>query len=102
MRCWRMRIVLTCLATLFLVSSAGAQELPNSLNMTCADASGLVRQNGAAVIATGPVIFERFVTSKQFCGPGESTGPAWIPTRDVAQCLVGQRCRDLHINRNSD
>lgn len=102
MRCWRMRTALICLSLLFLASPAVAQELPNSLNMTCAAASALVRQNGSAVIATGPVIFERFVANQQYCGPGESTGPAWIQTRDVAQCLVGQQCRGLHLRRGGE
>lgn len=73
-----------------------AQELPNSLVMKCVDAQALVSRAGAVVIASGSNIYERFVANPGFC-QSQRTDPAWIPTADSAQCLVGQRCRERRI-----
>ncbi|MBS7553838.1 hypothetical protein KHC23_09250 [Ancylobacter dichloromethanicus] len=72
---------------------AQAQVMPNSLSMSCAQARALVRREGAVVIGTGPNLYDRFVTDAGYCRSKRSK-PAWIPTRDEAQCLVGQLCRE--------
>ncbi|HEY9214707.1 MAG TPA: hypothetical protein VIQ29_17895 [Ancylobacter sp.] len=91
-----MRTTLLTLPFILMASSSLAQARPDSLAMSCASASALVRDNGAVVIGTGPNLFERFVASAGFC-QSQRTEPAWIPTADQRQCLVGQRCRDRRI-----
>ncbi len=86
-----MRTTLLTLPFILMASSSLAQARPDSLAMSC-----LVRDNGAVVIGTGPNLFERFVASAGFC-QSQRTEPAWIPTADQRQCLVGQRCRDRRI-----
>lgn len=78
-----------------LAPAAFAQAMPNSLTMSCASASALVRQRGAVVIGTGPNIFDRYVANQGYCNALEEvTAPAWIQTRDQQQCFVGYRCRE--------
>lgn len=91
-----MRTTLLTLPFILMASSSLAQARPDSLAMSCASASALVRDNGAVVIGTGPNLFERFVASAGFC-QSRRAEPAWIPTADQRQCLVGQRCRDRRI-----
>jgi hypothetical protein len=78
---------------LLLMAPALAQALPDSLRMSCASTRALVQQQGSAVIATGPNIYELFVTEAGQCYSKRSE-PAWIATADQEKCLVGQRCRD--------
>lgn len=70
-----------------------AQARPDSLATRCADLQALVQRDGAAVIGTGPNLYDRFVANPGYCASQRSE-PAWIPARDVKQCLVGQRCRE--------
>ncbi|MDQ0348387.1 hypothetical protein [Ancylobacter vacuolatus] len=80
-------------AFLGLLLPASAQARPNSLAMSCAQARALVQREGAVVIGTGPNLYDRFVTDAGYCTSKRSK-PAWIETRDEAQCLVGQLCRE--------
>ncbi|WP_428030676.1 hypothetical protein [Ancylobacter sp.] len=88
-----MRSLPFALLLLALPLSGAAQARPDSLAMSCASAQALVRQQGAVVIGTGPNLYDRFVTDAGYC-QSQRSKPAWIPTRDEAQCLVGQLCRE--------
>ena len=83
-------------ASLLLTLPASAQAMPNSLTMSCAQARALVAREGAVVISTGPGLFDRYVTDAGYC-QSQRSKPAWIPTRDNPQCLVGQECRERRI-----
>lgn len=87
-----MRCLLALPIVAAMTSAALGQGLPNSLNMTCAAASGLVRQEGAAVIATGPNVYARYVANLGYCQHDQMTQPAWIQTSDNPQCYVGSQC----------
>lgn len=69
------------------------QARPDSLVTRCAELQALVQREGAVVIGTGPNIYERYVTNAGAC-MSQRSEPAWIPSADVKQCLVGQRCRE--------
>lgn len=92
-----MRTALLSIPMILMASSSFAQARPDSLKMSCAAANELVRQMGAVVIGTGPDLFERFVTGAGYCGMAQRTEPAWIPTADQRQCLVGKRCIERRI-----
>lgn len=94
-----MRTALLSLSFVLVASAAVAQGHPNSLNMSCADARGLVRQSGAVVIATGSHLYDRFVTGPGYCSLVQTTEPAWIPTADNPQCLVGKLCVERRLKR---
>lgn len=83
-------------AALLLPLPASAQAMPNSLTMSCAQARALVARQGAVVIGTGPDLFDRYVSNPGYC-QSQRSKPAWIPTRDNPQCLVGQECRERRI-----
>ncbi|HEX2555772.1 MAG TPA: hypothetical protein VHL98_18890 [Microvirga sp.] len=68
--------------------------------MTCAQASGLVAAAGAAVLATGPSTYDRYVSHSGQCLLGEVALPAWVPTADRPQCPVGLVCRERPPRNN--
>jgi hypothetical protein len=72
---------------------ASAQSRPDSLTMTCEQASALVRSRGAIVLGTGPNVFDRYVANGRFCTFPDVAEPAWVTTRDKRQCMVGFRCK---------
>ena len=74
-----------------------AQAGPPSQSLTCESARRIVASRGAAVLTTGRNAYDRYVSSSQFCVLGETTEPAWIPTADTPQCLVGYRCRETDL-----
>lgn len=88
----RGRLIL--LAGLLAATPALAQERPSSTAMTCAQAAGLVRARGAVVLGTGGFTYDRYVANQGFCLPTDYAENAFVPTRDVPQCLVGYRCKD--------
>jgi hypothetical protein len=73
-----------------LSAPAAAQARHNAAGTPCATLQASVRQNGAATIATGPYVYD---TYRAFCGGRNVRAvPAYLRTRDTAQCLVGYRC----------
>ncbi len=74
-------------------SAASAQSRPDSLGMTCQQASALVRSRGALVLGTGPNVYDRYVADGRFCNFPDVAEPAWVATRDKRQCMVGYRCK---------
>lgn len=81
-------------ASLVPPAPAAAQSRPDSLRLTCAATSALVRQQGAVVIGTGPNIYDRYVSNQGYCAADQTTAPAWLQTADQNQCFVGYRCRE--------
>lgn len=70
-----------------------AQARPSAPDRTCAANRQSVLANGAIVLGTGGPTFDRFVRDRGFCEHGDFLEPAWIPSRDTAQCFVGYRCK---------
>jgi hypothetical protein len=62
-----------------------AELYPNSLNMTCAQAQNYIAKNDGAILATGSA-YASFHSS--YC----SGQPAYVRTKDVEHCFVGQYC----------
>lgn len=87
-----MRNLWLSLPILFLSTGAFAQDITNALAMSCAAATELVRQKGAVVFGTGPGTYARYVRDGSYCQEDQGTDPAWIPTADQPQCLVGAQC----------
>jgi hypothetical protein len=85
-----------CAAALLLagwMSAASAQPRPDSLTMTCQQASALVRSRGALVLGTGPNVYDRYVADGRFCTFPDVAEPSFVATRDMRQCMVGYRCK---------
>jgi len=93
-----MRLVLVLLALASVSTGAKAQAGPTTLDMTCAQARGLVAARGAVVLRTGPTTYDRYVRDASFCALQETTRPAWVRTADVAQCPVGGVCRLVEMD----
>jgi hypothetical protein len=92
-----MKPILAFLAIAGLATGAMAQSGPTTLNMTCAQARGIVASQGAVVLRTGPTTYDRYVRASSFCAPGETVHPAWIRTADAAQWPVGGVCRSVDL-----
>jgi hypothetical protein len=73
-------------------SDALAQSRPLTSRISCNQARGLVAAQGAIVLNTTPLAYDRYVVSAGSCSLGERTEPAWIPTADNPQCPIGYRC----------
>jgi hypothetical protein len=69
-----------------------AQGRPLSLQMSCNGARQLIASQGAVVLSTGPMTYDRYVSAVTQCVRGEILDPAWVPTADTRQCLIGYRC----------
>lgn len=92
-----MRAVLFTAPLLLVAGVTLAEAHPNSLAMSCASTRGLVQQTGAVVIATGPNLYDRFVTDAGYCTMTQKAEPAWLATADDPQCLIGRRCVDRRV-----
>ena len=94
-----MKTVLFTAPFILLASATLAEAHPNSLAMSCASTRGLVQHTGAVIIATGANLYDRCVTDAGFCTITQNAKPAWLPTADEPQCLVGSRCVERRIRR---
>jgi hypothetical protein len=88
--CWISLI--TAAAFVALSAEAFAQSRPLTTRMSCSQARGLVAAQGAIVLNTGPLTYDRYVRASGACALGEVIEPAWVPTADSAQCAIGYRC----------
>lgn len=84
--------VASAAAALLVASAAVAQSRPSSTAMTCRQARGIVSSQGAIVLGTGGMTYDRFVRDRRYCEVTEITSNAFVPTRDDPRCLVGYRC----------
>jgi hypothetical protein len=74
--------------------STSAFARPNTANLTCRDASGLVAQSGAIVLSTGSAaLYDRFVANSSYCGAGEAAVAAYVTTLDNDSCKIGFACQ---------
>jgi hypothetical protein len=75
-------------------TAASAQTRPSSVVRSCAASQQLVAARGAIVLGTGGYTYDRFVRDRTFCQFNQYTKPAFVPSLDTPQCLVGYRCVD--------
>jgi hypothetical protein len=75
-----------------LSTAALAQPRPSTTQMSCSQARAFLQSQGAAVIGTGGFTFDRFVVSRTFCEPSETTRAALVPTLDTHACMIGYTC----------
>lgn len=87
-------------AALLVAGSAGARAQPmdSSTRMSCAQASAYVRSHGGVVLGTGGLTYDRFVSTGQFCEPNQRLKPAFAPTTDNPQCMIGYTCIERFTN----
>ncbi|WP_048708828.1 hypothetical protein [Microvirga massiliensis] len=78
-----------------------AQVGPSTLTMSCQQAHALVASQGAIVLRTGPITYDRYVISPAFCMRAETTEPTWVPTADTPQCFIGYVCRQTDVERGN-
>jgi hypothetical protein len=79
------------LLTLMLISSTSvalAQSRPSTVSMSCLGVRSLVARQGAVVLSTGPLTYDRYVSGGNSCSLGERPEPTWVPTTDTPQCPV--------------
>jgi hypothetical protein len=93
-----MKTILISIAVSGFVTSAMAQTGATTLTMTCARARGIVASQGAVVLRTGPVTYDRYVRDSSFCAHQEVARPVWVRTADTAQCPIGAVCRSIEID----
>jgi hypothetical protein len=93
-----MKPILVLLAIAGMSTGAIAQSGPTTLNMTCAQARGIVASQDTVMLRTEPTTYDRYVRGSSFCALGETVHPAWIRTADAAQCPVGGICRSGEID----
>jgi hypothetical protein len=87
------KLILLLVVALYGISSVSlAQWRPDTFQMSCAEARGLVAAHGAVVLYSGRYTYDRFVRDSSFCSRPDRADPAWVETRDVPQCSVGYRC----------
>lgn len=93
-----MKLILVPVAIAGFATGAMAQSGATTLSMTCAAARRIVASQGAVVLHTGPMTYDRYVRDGSFCELGETARPAWVMTADVGQCPIGGVCRSIQID----
>ena len=83
------------LIAIFALAPALAEARPNTWEMTCAQAAGMVASNGAAVLQTKPRRYDRYLASPWACSPAGKEGVAqFAPTLDNPRCHIGFLCKE--------
>ena len=93
-RSQRLAALPLALGACLLASAATAQEGPNARAMTCAQTKAIIQEKGAALINSGPNVFNRYVKDAAYCLQDQYLAPAWVRTLDSKACLIGYICSD--------
>jgi hypothetical protein len=72
------------------MSAAHAQARLYADATACSVLQATVARDQSALIYTGPNLYARYVA---WCSPQQQDIPAYVRSRDTAQCLVGYTCR---------
>lgn len=80
------------IAAMTLVS-ATAFARPDTAQLTCRDAAGLVADNGAVTLNTGSLHRNRYVSHPGLCGGNEVAVKAFVQTIDKGACGIGFVCQ---------
>lgn len=88
------RMVLAAGAVLAL-GSVAAEARPSLYTMTCAQAQAYVQRQGSVVANTGPMTYEKFVSSGKYCDRSQRAVSTYIGTRDNAHCRIDYKCAGL-------
>jgi hypothetical protein len=89
-----MKALSAVVATAVLVFPPSVEARPLTPSMSCNAAAGIVTQQGAVVLDTGPHTYDRFVRNRSFCEITEYVEPAWVRTADNPQCFIGYTCTE--------
>jgi hypothetical protein len=92
-----MRIAI-CWVVVVMPSMALAEHRPATRSMSCASARALVDRQGAVILSTGPVTYDRYVASRAFCTVSETLESTFVTSQDKPQCFVGYRCREVRAD----
>jgi len=60
--------------------------------LTCSQAKSYIDRQGAAVVATGPRTYDRFVKGRRFCPIGDRAKRQTVRTSDRRSCFIGFVC----------
>ena len=71
---------------------------PYTPRMSCAAAHALVARSGAIVLGTGPDLYDRYVSGGGSCSIDLVAKPAFVPSADNPQCMVGYTCEKPEWN----
>jgi len=96
--------LLSAIALGLLVISApatAAMQKPDVSKMTCREATGLVDEAGAILLATGRFTYGIFAKHGGLCVPGEQPPTAYVKTLDNPSCKIGVECVDaVNLSRS--
>ena len=91
------RVIAVVSMTLLLTATFEAAARPDTRNMTCAQIKALISKSGSAVLSTGPVTYDRYVSSNgRACKVGQIVQRTSVPSRDGA-CPVF-RCAQYDLS----
>ncbi|WP_416796178.1 hypothetical protein [Ciceribacter azotifigens] len=89
-----MRPLLLAIPLVALATSAFALPKYTSTSMTCAQVQDTVHAGGTVILAypsprlPGHMLYNTYVSSRQFCKPNEITKRVSVPSRDLRSCPV--------------
>jgi len=94
------------LCAIFLIefsqpADAQTRRQPNTVELTCRQTHELISRFGAINLRSGPVRFDRYVTSRASCFSNQTLRTTNVPTKDQPKCPV-QICVDPRRNTNNN
>lgn len=89
------RLLLASIALIGMGADALGQSLPLAPGLRSAHARSLVAAQGAALLDTTPMTYDRRATAANYCTLGESPEPARVPT-SARSLIVAPSSTGLH------
>ena len=76
-------------------ASALAEARLDTAHLSCAAAQQFVLKNGAALLYSGPDVYDRYVADRRFCLPNQFVRPGRLTdAHEAVRCIVNYKCFD--------
>jgi hypothetical protein len=92
-------LLIAFVALMVTTEHSAAQVRPYVPDMTCQQAQTLISTRRHVVLSTSPTTYDRFVSEDIYCEPDAYAAPAFEPTMDNRQCMIGYYCRQKEGNK---
>jgi hypothetical protein len=89
------QLVRLAVAAFLTFAATQAEARPDTRAMTCDQVVSLIERDGAVVLTTGQLTYDRFVAGPGACSVGEAIRAVTVPTRD-GPCRV-LRCAQVDV-----
>ena len=95
------KAILAMALAALIPATAWAEPRLDTLKISCEAAQAFVNKNGAALLYSGPYVYDRYVSDRRYCTPNQEARAARLTdAHETPRCIINYRCLDQEFRLN--